>query len=71
MEDKALDNNLTLKRKRIMIYFIEAAEKLIRQMVFKICLFAKLQQKQAITVLQFIIILMIWNSLPCLGLFVI
>lgn len=31
MEDKALDNNLTLKRKRIMIYFIEAAEKLIRQ----------------------------------------
>lgn len=30
-EDKALDNDLTLKRKRIMIYFIEAAEKLIRQ----------------------------------------
>lgn len=31
LEDKSLDNNLTLKRKRIMIYFIEAAEKLIRQ----------------------------------------
>ncbi len=30
-EDKVLDSNLTLKRKRIMIYFIEATEKLIRQ----------------------------------------
>lgn len=30
-EDKALDGALTLKRKRIMIYFIEATEKLIRQ----------------------------------------
>lgn len=30
-EDKALDNELTLKRKRIMIYFIEATEKLIRE----------------------------------------
>ena len=28
--DKALDNKLTIKRKRIMSYFIEAAEKLIR-----------------------------------------
>lgn len=31
VEDKVLSSNLTLKRKRIMIYFIEAAEKLIRQ----------------------------------------
>lgn len=30
-EDKALSNDLPLKRKRIMIYFIEATEKLIRQ----------------------------------------
>lgn len=30
-EDKALDNTLTIKRKRMMIYFIEATEKLIRQ----------------------------------------
>ena len=28
--DQALDNKLTIKRKRIMSYFIEAAEKLIR-----------------------------------------
>lgn len=31
LEDKALDYDLTLKRKRIMIYFIEATEKLIRR----------------------------------------
>ena len=31
LEDKALDYNLTLKRKRIMIYFIEATEKLLRR----------------------------------------
>ena len=30
-EDKALNHHLTLKRKRIMIYFIEATEKLIRK----------------------------------------
>lgn len=30
-EDKALDTELTVKRRRIMIYFIEATEKLIRQ----------------------------------------
>lgn len=30
-EDKALGSELSLKRKRIMIYFIEATEKLIRQ----------------------------------------
>lgn len=29
--DKALDNAMTIKRKRIMIYFIEATEKLIRE----------------------------------------
>ena len=31
LENKALDYDLTLKRKRIMIYFIEATEKLLRR----------------------------------------
>lgn len=31
LENKALDSELTVKRKRIMVYFIEATEKLIRQ----------------------------------------
>ena len=71
MEDKALDNNLTLKRKRIMIYFIEAAEKLIRQNGIENLSIRKIATEAGYNSATIYNILMIWSSLQCLALFVI
>lgn len=55
---------LTLKRKRIMIYFIEATEKLIRSDGVEGLSIRKIASEAAITAPRSIIILKIW-SISC------
>lgn len=52
---------MDIKRKRIMIYFIEATQKLIRTEGMDSLSIRKLRIPQAITVLRYTIIFMIWS----------